>query len=261
MENKAANIAPSYADILEKRRFNHTTHVKPDKIYFTIQDNVIGTASNFVAVTGLPKTSKSTIISALISSFITGKPILDFKLHAHEDKYKIALFDTEQSPYDFSRSVNRIQKFTGYDQPGIFKFFDAFLCREDNSTNILRLIDTYLNSTPELAILIIDGLLDLIESMNDEAASKRLITILKRWGKKHDILIITVLHLGKKDQSSIGHIGSASDRYAQSTLLIEKTKTGTFTCAPKFLRSAKDFNTIEISYSEQSKNFIQIPNI
>jgi archaellum biogenesis ATPase FlaH len=182
-------------------------------------------------------------------------------LHAYEDKFKIALFDTEQSPYDFSRSVARIQKFTLYDQPGIFKFFDAFLLREDSSQNILRLIDTYLNQTPELAILIIDGLLDLIESMNDETASKRLITTLKRWGKKHNILIITVLHLGKKDQSSIGHIGSASDRYAQSTLLVEKTKNGTFTCAPKFLRSAKDFNTIEIIYSEQSKNFIQIPNI
>lgn len=260
MENKAAPVAHSYADILQKRRFNHTTQVAPDKIYFKIQDNVIGTASNFVAVTGLPKTSKSTIISAMIASFITGRPVLDFNLLAYDNKFKIALFDTEQSPYDFSRSVNRIQKFTGYDQPGIFKFFDAFLCREDNSNTILKLINEYLKTTPEVAILIIDGLLDLIDSMNDETASKRLIQTLKRWGKRHDILIITVLHLGKKDNSSIGHIGSASDRYAQSTLLVEKTKNGTFTCAPKFLRSAKDFDTIEIKYSEQTHNFIQIQN-
>jgi hypothetical protein len=260
MENKAERAKPTFADILETRRFNHTTHVIPDKVYFTIQENIIGTATNFVALTGLPKTSKSTIISAFIASFITGRAVLDFKLQAHEDKFKIALFDTEQSAYDFSRSVTRIQKFTGYDTAGIFQFFDAFLCREDNSQNILRLIDTYLNQTPNLAILIIDGLLDLIDSMNDETASKRLITTLKRWGKKHNILIITVLHLGKKDQSSIGHIGSASDRYAQSTLLVEKTKNGTFTCSPKFLRSAKDFNTIEIQYSDISKNFIQVAN-
>jgi len=73
-----------------------------------------------------------------------------------------------------------------------------------------------------------------------------------------NILIITILHLGKKDNSSIGHIGSASDRYAQSTLLVEKTKEGTFICAPKFLRSAKDFEIIEIKYSEEQKKFIQI---
>lgn len=261
MENKAERLKPTYAELLENRRFNHNTYVVPDKIFFTIQENVIGTSSNFVAITGLPKTSKSTIISALISSFISGRAVLDFKLHSYQDKFKIALFDTEQSPFDFTRSVKRIQRFTEYDQPGIFKFFDAFLCREDNSQNILHLIDTYLKQTPEIAILIIDGLLDLIDSMNDETASKRLITTLKRWGKKHNILIITVLHLGKKDQQSIGHIGSASDRYAQSTLLVEKTKNGTFTCSPKFLRSAKDFNTIEIKYNDNTKNFIQIPNL
>jgi len=258
METTSGKPAQNYTEVLEARRFNHTTNIIPDKVFFTIDEAVIGTASNFVAITGLPKTSKSTIISALISSFITGKDVLNFKLHAYDDKFKIALFDTEQSAYDFSRSVTRIQKFTKYDTPGVFKFFDAFLCREDNSVNILRLIDTYLKQTPEVAILIIDGLLDLIESMNDEAASKRLITTLKRWGKKYNILIITVLHLGKKDMSSIGHIGSASDRYAQSTLLVEKTKNNTFTCSPKFLRSAKDFNTIEIMYSEIQKNFILV---
>lgn len=260
MEKTSGKAAPLLTDILESRRFNHTTNVIPDKVYFTINEAVIGTSSNFVAITGLPKTSKSTIISALISSFITGRDILNFKLHAYEDKYKIALFDTEQSAYDFSRSVSRIQRFTSYDVPGIFKFFDAFLCREDSSTSILKLIDTYLRQTPELAVLIIDGLLDCIESMNDEAASKRLITTLKRWGKKHNILIVTVLHLGKKDQQSIGHIGSASDRYAQSTLLVEKTKNNTFTCSAKFLRSAPTFDTIEIMYSDNAKNFVLINN-
>jgi hypothetical protein len=256
--NESVNKAQQYAQMLESRRFDHTTNVTPDKIYFTIDGNTIGTASNFIAITGLPKTSKSTIISALISSFITGKPVLNFKLNAYEDKYKIALFDTEQSPFDFSRSVNRIQRFSHYDQAGIFQFFDAFLLREDNSNTILHLIDNYLKNTPNLAVLIIDGMLDLIDNMNDESASKKLIRTLKKWGKLHDILIITVLHLGKKDQSSIGHIGSASDRYAQSTLLVEKTKNGTFTCSPKFLRSAKDFQTIEIMYSEQAKNFILV---
>ena len=258
MPEQTAKAAPLLADILESRRFNHKTHVIPDKIYLTIQDNVIGTASNFIAITGLPKTSKSTIISAMISSFISGVEVLDFKLNSYSDKFRIALFDTEQSPYDFSRSVKRIGNFTKYDPAGIFKFFDAFLLREDSSNNIMKLIDQYLKTTPDLAILIIDGMLDLIDNMNDEGASKKLIRQIKKWGKKYDILIITVLHLGKKDQSSIGHIGSASDRYAQSTLLVEKTKTGTFTCAPKFLRSAKDFNTIEIIYSETAKNFILV---
>jgi predicted kinase len=254
---------PNYAEILPKRKFDHTTAVVQDKIYFTIDNGidepaVIGTAGNFIALTGLPKAGKSTFVSALISSFITGKPHFTFNLKSYQDKYKIAVFDTEQSPFDFNRTIYRIERFTNYDRAGIFKFFDAYLTREDNSSDILRLINEYLKQTPECAILIIDGILDLIDNMNDEGASKRLIRVLKKLGKKYDILIITVLHLGKKDNSSIGHIGSASDRYAQSTLLIEKTKEGTFTCVPKFLRSAKDFETIEIKYSEEKKIFVQI---
>jgi hypothetical protein len=227
-------------------------------IYFTIDENVIGTSGNFVTFTGAVKAGKSTFVSALISSFITGNECLTFKLKSFKDKFRIALFDTEQSPYDFRRSINRIEKFSGYDTKGVFKFFDSFLLREDSSADILRIIDTYLKNTPDCAIIIIDGLLDCLDSMNDEVQSKKLIRILKKWGKLHDILIITILHLGKKDNSSIGHIGSASDRYAQSTLNIEKTKNNTHTCTPKFLRSAKDFNTIEIMYSEAKKNYIQI---
>jgi len=253
----------NYAEILASRQFDYTREVIPDKIYFTIDDGinepaVIGTAGNFVAITGLPKAGKSTFVSALISSHLINSPVFTFSLKAYPGKFKIAIFDTEQSPYDFNRTVNRIERFTKFERPAVFKFLDAYLTREDNSTDILKLINTYLKNTPECGILIIDGILDLIDNMNDEGASKRLIRILKRWGKKYEVLIITILHLGKKDNSSIGHIGSASDRYAQSTLLVEKTKEGTFTCAPKFLRSARDFETIEIKYSEQYKNFIQI---
>jgi hypothetical protein len=253
----------NYAEILAQRQFDHNREVIPDKIYFTIDNGIdepatIGTAGNFVAITGLPKAGKSTFVSALISSHILTSPVFTFSLKTYPGKFKIAVFDTEQSPYDFNRTVNRIERFTKFERPTIFKFLDAYLTREDNSNDILKLISTYLKNTPECGVLIIDGILDLIDNMNDEGASKRLIRILKRWGKKYDILIITILHLGKKDNSSIGHIGSASDRYAQSTLIVEKTKEGTFTCGAKFLRSARDFQTIEIKYSDQHKNFIQI---
>lgn len=250
--------AEQYAIELEKRRFDHTTKITQDKIYFDIAGSVIGTAGNFIALTGAAKAGKSTFISAMISSFITGKPYFNFNLRSYKEKYKICLFDTEQSPYDFNRGIKRIENFTGYERKGVFKFFNAFLCAGDNSNDILRLINEYIINTPELAILIIDGILDCIENMNDESSSKKLIRILKRWAKKHDILIIIVLHVGKKDLQSIGHIGSASDRYAQSTLLVEKTKNKTFTCGPKLLRSAKDFEQIEIIYSELESNYIQL---
>jgi hypothetical protein len=253
----------NYSELLSRRRFDADTQIVPDKIYFTIEDGinepaVIGTAGNFVSITGLPKARKSTIIGAMIASFLIAKPVYTFCLKIHKDKTKIAIFDTEQSEYDFKRNVTAIESITGYTTKEVFLFLDAFLLREDDSNNILMIINEYLKNNNDTGIVIIDGLLDLIDNMNDEGASKRLIRTLKKWAKKHDILIITVLHLGKKDNSSIGHIGSASDRYAQSTLTVEKTKDGNTTITGKYLRSTKDFEMIEIMWNNDRKKYIQL---
>ena len=252
------NLPVNYAEILEKRRFSDKTIITEDRLYFTIQDNIIGTSGNFISISGLQKAGKSTFISAIISSAITGRAVWDFKINAYKDKFRVCLFDTEQSNGDFNRSITRIQKLTNYDKAGIFQFFDSFLCREDSPDEILKLIEYYITQTPELSVLIIDGILGIVNSMNDEIESNRIIRTLKRWASQHNILIISVLHLGKKDQLSLGHIGSASDRYSQSTLIIEKSKTGSFICSPKYLRSAKDFEPIEIMYNEQLKKYIKI---
>jgi hypothetical protein len=253
----------NYAEILHARKFDYKNNIAPDRIYFTVENGVddpavIGTAGNFVAVTGLPKARKSTVVAAMVASYITGKPVYTFSLKIFKDKNHIAVFDTEQSPYDFNRQINTIEKLTGYSKADIFTFVDAYMMREDDPDVILKLINEYLKQNENVGILIIDGLLDLIENMNDEGASKRLIRLLKRWAKKHDILIITVLHLGKKDQTSIGHIGSASDRYAQSTLIVEKTKEGDTTISAKYLRSAKDFETVQIHWDPNNKKYIQL---
>ena len=247
-----------YGQLLQRRQFNHLLDIAEDKVYLSIDGNTIGTQGNFIALTGLPKAGKSTFVSAIIAAGITGIDTLNFKVHTYENNFRIALFDTEQSAYDFNRTVKRVEKFSNYDRPGVFKFFDAFLFSGDSAADIMQAINHYLKTAENIGILIIDGILDLIDNMNDESASKRLIRQLKRWARKYGILIITVLHLGKKDMSSIGHIGSASDRYAQSTLTIEKNKIGNFECRPKFLRSAKDFETIEIMYSNNLNTYVRI---
>ena len=244
--------------LLSIRQFSHKTQVVNDRLYFTIDENVIGTSGNFISLSGLQKAGKSTFISALISSAITGREIFNFKIKSYPDKFRVCLFDTEQSNGDFNRSIQRIEKLTGYEREGVFKFFDSYLCREDDPATILLLIETYLKTNLDCSILIIDGILGVINSMNDEIESNKLIRQLKRWASQYEILIVSVLHLGKKDQLSLGHIGSASDRYSQSTLIIEKTKTGTFVCSPKFLRSARDFNPIEIMYSDIQKTYIKV---
>lgn len=248
----------NYLDLLFSRIYNGNTDIPQDRIYFHIDNNVIGTTGNFVALTGMPKTCKTTFLTGIIASGIIGRPIFNFQLKLYPEikKTKIAWFDTEQGPYDFSRAIKRIQDYTGL-QNEIFNTLECFLVNSDTAKDIIAMIETYLINQPHCAILVIDGILDLIDNFNDETASKLLTRKLKKLAKDYNILIITVLHLGKKDLTSIGHIGSASDRYAQSTLTIEKTKNDSYVCSGKYLRSAAGFTPIEIYYNQNAGKFQQ----
>lgn len=251
-------MAISYAELLNNCRITNETPVPDDNIYLSIGQNIIGSTGNFVCITGLPGASKSTFISAIIASAVANTQILGFRaLCNYEKKNRICLFDTEQLGYDLHRKLGIIKKLAR--QSDIFTKFDLFSVVDYESNTITKLISTYLKNTPECAILVIDGLLDLAAGMfNDERASTKLIRGIRKLAKQYDILIITVLHLGKKDNTALGHLGSASTRYCQSELEVFKTKEGTYKCIPRKTRSAAGFDEIEIKYDELQKTYIHI---
>jgi hypothetical protein len=133
---------------------------------------------------------------------------------------------------------------------GFPDWFDAFSHREDGPEVIKSLIEAYLSIYPDCSVVVIDGLLDLLIDFNDVSESRNLINWLKRISKIYNCLIVTVLHLGKKDMNTLGHLGSMCDRYSQSTLKIERDKErNCFTLSPSFLRSSADFDPVHIAYT------------
>lgn len=232
-----------YTDLLISRKYDPTVTPSQDQVIFTIQEKIIGTVQNFVILTGLPKAGKSTFLSALISSIFTPSDTFGMKLRFPEGRRQIAYFDTESSDYDFYRQVGRIRSFAGIN--GIPDWCSLYTVREDNPKEIRGMIETYLQTTNS-PIVIIDGLLDLIFDYNNEVESRKLVNWFKRLTKQYQCLIIGVLHQGKgQAQTTLGHLGSNTDRWAQSTLEIIKDKEkNTFTMQSRFLRSSDDFNPV-----------------
>jgi RecA-family ATPase len=215
-----------------------------DQIIFTIQDKTIGTIENFIVFSGLPKAGKSTFISAMIASAFIPSDIFGMKLHFPENRKRIAYFDTESSSFDFYRQVEKIKHFSSLN--GIPDNADFFTVREDSPVEIRQLIKLYLEKTNECAIIVIDGLLDLLFDYNSEIESRKLVNWFKKLTKIHKCLFIGVLHQGKgTGAQTLGHLGSNTDRWAQSTLEIIKDKDKkTFTLTPRFLRSSADFEPV-----------------
>lgn len=235
----------SQYDVLLKRRFNRDYIPPQDHRTFTIREKLVGSLSNFVVFSGLPKTGKTTFISALISSALHPGDFFQMKLSMPENRKRICYFDTESSEYDHYRTIERIRYFTTYNN--LPENLDTFVLRQDGHRAIQIYVELYLQNNPDCSVLIIDGLLDLILNYNSEEECKELIQFMKRITYQYNVLLITVLHLGKKDKETLGHLGSATDRYAQSTLLIEKDKNAqTYNLSSKFMRSDIEFDTIAI---------------
>ena len=167
------------------------------------------------------------------------------KLHLPTDRRKLCYFDTESSDYDFFRQINKIK---GFCEMSILPdWFNAYQVREDGSGLIRRMIETYLDANPDCAVIIIDGLLDLLVNYNDEKESSLLTKWLKKITKIYNVLLVTVLHQSKSNLSTTGHIGSASDRFAQSTLDIVKEKEkNAYVLTSRFMRSDSDFEPITL---------------
>jgi hypothetical protein len=231
---------------LEGRKFKQPYDPPEQTKVLTISDSLIGTLESFVVFSGIPKSGKSTFIAGLISSCFQPGDQFHIKVKFPSGRKRIVLFDTEGTEYDFYSQLKRIKEFALIN--GFPPWFDAFNCREDSAEMIRQYIEYYLAAHPDCSVVVIDGLLDLIVDFNDVTQSRQLINWLKMLTKTYNCLIVTVLHLGKKDLNTLGHLGSMADRYAQSVLKVEKDKNnGLFVLSPAYLRSSKDFNPIAIS--------------
>lgn len=234
---------------LDQRKYDPNKPPPPEQIVFLVESKNIGTLQNFCTITGLQKSGKTTFMSAMMASALTKTEQLGMRFYLPKMQPKVAYFDTEQGDYDFHRTMERVKVFCQTDK--LPNHFDTYNIREDEPHEMIWMIEKYLQLNPACGLLVIDGILDLIESYNDESESKRLINILKKITKVHNLLALLTLHKGKTTANTLGHLGSMADRAAQSVLLVEKVKErNTFLLKADYLRSADDFTPIEIYYDK-----------
>jgi archaellum biogenesis ATPase FlaH len=239
-------------DVLNSRHFKENYEPPPENIILSINEKNIGCAGSFIIISGLPKAGKSTFLNAFISSNFKKDDIFGIELKTNE---KIGYFDTESSQNDFYNNLKRIKymaKIKTFPEN-----FNAYNTRLDSTQTNKILIEAYI-MVHQPKVVFIDGLLDLLDNYNDEKESRELIVWLKKITQEYNILIIGVVHTGKKDNHTLGHFGSMVDRYAQSVLEVVKDKeSGIFTLKSKYLRSANDFPDIHIIYDEILNKYMQ----
>jgi len=245
------------AQLLAARKFNPDKAPPPEEIILTIGGKTVGTAQNYIVYSGQAKAGKSTYLSATIASAFLPKgfDVFGIKLTPPPGRNVVALFDTESSNFDFWRTMTRIRNLAKLDQFPLG--LEAYNMRQDGPKMIRSQIWSYLENTPQCGIIVVDGFLDLCMDYNDPVETRRLTNWMKLVTAKFNVLMIGVLHLSKGIGETLGHLGSNTDRWAQSTLIVEKNKEAKqFVLKPKFMRSDEDFEPIAIAKWED--RFVQV---
>lgn len=227
----------------------------PQKLpIITIQGRTIATESNFINLTGLPKTFKTSILFKFIESALTQKNILDIEVNIKKTDLVICI-DTEQGKSEYYRQIKNLKKNMCVNK--LPQNFKSYLFRKYEPDIIIQSIYEIV-STQKPKILLIDNLTELVFNPNDLIESKKIIQFLKKITAEFNLVVVALLHLGKQNLMSLGSLGSYADRGCQSSLkLVHNKESNIITLDATLMRSDKYFEPIGITYDNDLHDFVK----
>lgn len=179
------------------------------------------TLKGFSLWQGKQKSKKTTVLALTIASFINGPADTD------QDTYikpvltgNVLWFDTEQGQSYAARTMNLILKLAGKQQSPRLAYCDL---REYSPDERLQLILTGIKNTPDLKLVVIDGLVDLMNDFMDAKQGHNLITTILKLCSQFNVHIAGVLHQNKsrEDKSARAHVGTIASQKCEVEISAE----------------------------------------
>ena len=185
---------------------------------------VVGTLGNFSASIGKAKSKKTFNVSAIVAAALKNGTVLLYSAELPKDKRKILYVDTEQSPYHCLKVMERILRMAGLPTDRDSEHLEFLALRKYTPKERIAAVEQAIYNTPELGLVVIDGIRDMVYDINSPGESTRIISKLMQWTDDRQIHIHTILHQNKGDENARGHIGTELNNKAETVLLVEKDK-------------------------------------
>lgn len=183
----------------------------------------IGTLGNFSLVIGKAKSRKTFFITIALAAAVKNSMVLNtIKGSLPDGQPKAIFFDTEQGKYHVQKAAKRVCSLSSKHNP---PNFEAYSLRGENPSDRLAIIEAVIYNTPGIGFVVIDGIRDLVTSINDEEQSTAIASKLLKWTEELNIHIMCVLHQNKGDTNARGHLGTELVNKAETVLSITKDAT------------------------------------
>jgi hypothetical protein len=209
---------------LEGLKINPNEALSPPQIALQLKNaktgdyGILGTLGNFSLIIGKAKSRKSFYINIALSAAISTDLIFDrFKGELPINRNEVLYFDTEQGKYHVQLAVKRICKQIEIEEPANLHTYHL---RSQTPAERLALIEFAIYNSDKIGMVVIDGIKDLVTSINDESEATMIASKLLKWSEERNIHIIVVLHQNKSDTNARGHIGTELNNKAETVLSV-----------------------------------------
>ena len=194
----------------------------------TINDVTIGTPGNILCIAGSEGSGKTNFLGGMLSGALkpdnTTVDTLGTFIQSNEGEKAILLYDTEQSEFQLFKNISYIIDRSQRSAPP--RWFKAFglvgISRNERMNLILESMDRLYYEHGGIHMVVIDGIADLLNGVNDEESSVKLIEELFRMAAIYNTCILCVVHMAPSGMKLRGHLGSEVQRKAAGILLVEK---------------------------------------
>lgn len=224
--------APALMEKVEARRFDHATQPDPPKPVYQLAGKTICTGGNITNIQAGPKAGKTAAGGGMIGSTVKGRFVggdnLGFFAENPDGKALIHL-DTEQSRFDADRVIRRAltRAEVHHDPPAwLWSYSLADMDIADRRRALPLLMEKAAETCGGVHSVIIDGVGDLLTTLNDEVIAFGLVGELHSLAIRYDCPIITVLHENPGSEKTRGHLGSQLERKAETNLRLSIDSEG-----------------------------------
>ena len=211
-------------ELLQGFRVTTQTEVEPEAYTLSVDGVGFFARCDVHAVKGKQKSGKSAVLKVCAAALLRGQ---QFRVKSEEEEPVVLHIDTEQQAADVKLVIDEVKQMTGLDDAYIDQHLHLFTLRRRSYDTLLD--DTrLLIETHHPQVVFLDGVVDFIQSFNDEVLSRQLIRDLQMICEEHGCAIVCVLHENKAtdDENMRGHLGTVLSQKAGSVLQCKKLKGG-----------------------------------
>ena len=133
-------------------------------------------------------------MSAIVAASLKNGTVLRYVAELPENKRKVLYVDTEQSHYHCLKVMKRILRLAGLPDDRDNEHLEFLALRKYTPEQRIRIVEQAIYNTPDIGLVIIDGIRDMVYDINSPGESTRIISKLMQWTDDRQIHIHTILH-------------------------------------------------------------------